>query len=199
MSGVSAGADRGEPREFPRVPSFLFDAGDAPDHPERVLDGTTTYHIDSWSTVGVGSQDVIRSFEVDAGSKVWSVLGALGRRLCFELLVAELHRSLRDAPPVTTRVRELFPLPLLDRGERDLINGVAESAEQDFLDYLDAVIVGLNWMYGIRSSSVVCGRHTAAQRTAQEVIVQNDSATPGERSERLGRPPGCGVCALLLS
>ena len=52
-------------------------------------------------------------------------------------------------------------------GRFKIVGDVADDA----CDYLNGVVVGLNWMYGLRGHTFALGSLTAAQRAAHEVII----------------------------
>ena len=102
---------------------------------------------------------------------VWSALGSLGRAVCEHFTFSDLHKSLRLPPRTPARQRDLFPLPLISlSGIRDRL-GIAGDIVIDACHYLEGVVVGLNWMYGIRVCGVSVGNLTEAQRTAHCVIL----------------------------
>jgi hypothetical protein len=49
--------------------------------------------------------------------------------------------------------------------------GMIAGAEADAHDYAVAVVVGLNWLYGIRADNVVIGSIAGAQRKAHAVLL----------------------------
>ena len=76
----------------------------------------------------------------------WEALGGLGRALCREDDFAELHRGLLSPRRSSTRVRSLFPLPIIPREVCSRIAKPVLGCHEHVGDYLDDVIVGLNSM-----------------------------------------------------
>ena len=90
-----------------------------------------------------------------------------------------LHASRGVRSNLRRRQRDLFPIGLLDDDE---LNRYLSSADpgtnchrfahigdlptRSALDYINGVILGLNWLYGIRAGCAVASRHSVAQRAA---------------------------------
>ena len=118
-------------------------------------------------------------------------MGRLGLQLCEEDGFSQISNALKSPAPRVERLRDLFPLPLLERDficERGL--GGCDSL-QHVREYLDGVVVGLNWMHGVRVIDITCGRPSTAQLEAHSVLI--DAAISlharmvdsiGERSNR---------------
>ena len=106
------------------------------------------------------------------GDATWKTLGALGPRLCAHDCFCDLHSALLAPQRGTGRQRELFPL-LLIPGEVvvDSVGGSITTLAHA-QSYLDAVIVWLNWLHGVRSDQVMCSKITAAQRESHGVVVE---------------------------
>ena len=91
---------------------------------------------------------------VDQLDVAWHALGELGRRLCGESEFAELDDALKQPSAAHGRVRDLFPLPLIGS---DLVTSRVEGVDavlSDATAYLDAVVDGLNWLYGVRATDI---------------------------------------------
>ena len=67
-------------------------------------------------------------------------------------------------------MRDLFPMPLIDRHiASECIEMVSSLA--DIMSYLDAVIVGLNSLYGVQFHDLAVGTPTLAQRTSHSIVI----------------------------
>ena len=106
-----------------------------------------------------------------ASSTTWKVLRNLGVALCKHSMFADLAASLRSATRAVERERELFPLPIVSDDAIAAIDGVACDEVDDVREYLCGVVVGFNWMYGLRGQAIALGGITSAQRTAHDVII----------------------------
>ena len=101
----------------------------------------------------------------------WQALGDLGRALCREPDVSDLHQVLLNSPRAASRVRDLFPLPLIACDVIAAKFGSIGEVETNVTDYLQGVIVGLNWLYGVRSTDLAIRRLTPAQLEEHSVII----------------------------
>ena len=147
--------------------------------------------------------------DTDASWRTWSALGALRRAVCFHALFACLYRRLRHPTKSATRVRDLFPLPLIARTEVCMLVQVHRVDLDHACQYLAGVVTGLNWMYCVREDTLAIGNLTVAQDTAHGVIMTAtmflhtrlvegiaDRATEGWMSfERKGEAPRLDLLA----
>ena len=97
--------------------------------------------------------------------------GSLARALCSHVTFGKVYGALLSPGKPLRGVRDLFPMPRVpsaivassfEVGGADLVNALA---------YIDAVVVGLNWMYGYRADYLEFGAMSAAHRRAHEVIL----------------------------
>ena len=116
-----------------------------------------------------------------ADHTVWTALGKLGRAQCVHSVFATLYEALRMPVAPVSRVRDLFPLPLIPKGLIADRLGLVGFAVEEASSYLDGVIVGLNWMYGFRLDVLALSSLPSTQRAAHEVILESGTAW-----ERLG-------------
>ena len=110
------------------------------------------------------------SLPTSVADDAWLALGSLGRALCSHDSLNDVYLALRSGlrPPV--RIRDLYPLPLIEEEHIAATLGISGVELGDAKTYVDAVIVGLNWMYGFRGCDVSIGSRTSAHRAAHEVI-----------------------------
>ena len=101
----------------------------------------------------------------------WTALGSLGRALCAHPMFAGTFSALRASASSTDRIRDLFPLPLIDRDLYLSACGVEVVDAEDAGNYIDAVIVGLNGLYGFRFDCIGLGSLSSAQQAAHAAII----------------------------
>ena len=130
-------------------------------------------HVDSDCLADIGLPDCC-SF-LDSDDAAWEALGRLGRCLCGEPWFADIFAALKRPAPPCGRVRDLFPLPLIEGGFLDASCLCAARDRLNAAAYLDSVVVGLNWLYGMRVKDIGTRRATVAQVEAHRVII--DAAT----------------------
>jgi hypothetical protein len=108
----------------------------------------------------------------DAHDAAWIALGRLGKYFCDTPVAADLYAALTSPRSQPARSRDLFPLPLIDQGAASELLGNSSSACGYAMVYLDAVVVGLNLLYGVQFHSVTVGKPTLAQRTSHDIIIK---------------------------
>ena len=102
----------------------------------------------------------------------WTALWELGRRLCQQAGYCDFIGAMRHPAAAHKRTLDLCPLPLI---EDELIVARLNCDDIDALDagaYLDAVIVGLNCLYGVHAQDTMVRRTSVAQLEAHAVILQ---------------------------
>ena len=127
-----------------------------------------------------------------SGRATWKALGELGRALCVESDFGELRDALLSSPSTTQRLRDLFPLPVVPPGDLNNLDGVCADSLLDVGAYPEAVVVGLNWLYGVRRSDIMSGARTAAQAQAHKVIIDRAIELHQRLAEAIGERTGAG-------
>jgi hypothetical protein len=104
--------------------------------------------------------------------RAWKLLGDLGREIFDDRGgLGQLARSLK-AHRSSSRVvpRELFPLPFVCLGAATS-SSIPKAGHDDASDFISAVVVVLNYLYGIKCGTTLPARANCIQRAAQEHIV----------------------------
>ncbi len=102
----------------------------------------------------------------------WRALGRLGRSFLALPTFGALRELLAAAPLPCRRQRGLFPLGLASLAEVTEFFDTDDLATRDAADYVNAIVVGLNWLSGLSGSALALGRRSAAQRAALDTILQ---------------------------
>ena len=86
----------------------------------------------------------------------------------------------------------MFPLPVVPPGDLSDLDGVCRDSLLDVGACLEAVVVGLNWLYGVRRSDITSGPRTAAQAQAHKVIIDRAIELHQRLAESVGDRTGAG-------
>ncbi len=107
----------------------------------------------------------------DDAMAIWQVLGRVGKALCSHEALTALRVALASTVELGRRQRDLFPLGLLTSDELVLHWPSLADWAVPALDYLNGVILGLNWLYGLKASARVGRRHSGLQLAALDSVV----------------------------
>ncbi len=106
-----------------------------------------------------------------AADAAWKVLGRIGTALSSHEALAVLRAALGTPAGLGGRQRDLFPLGLLSSDELALHWPSLAAYAVPALNYLNGVILGLNWLYGLKASVLGGRRHSGLQLAALNSVV----------------------------
>ena len=107
----------------------------------------------------------------DACSPVWTLFGSLGRAVAnMNGPLADLGTALRNPRGTDRRQRRIFPLGLPDVESVGCELRIGGECLRETFDYVNGVIIALNWMSGVRPPLRLSSRATAGQSAALRTI-----------------------------